>query len=244
MLLHVYDLGLGFGAAVANKVLRPLGSGVFHCGVEVYGTEWSYGGSDESWESGVFPCKPRECPGHMYSETVALGETPLCCAEANAVLSVLQQVWFGCSYSMFNQNCYHFADAFCRRLLVQGLPDHVQHLPLTLTCLASKSRSVAGCCRSTCGSEQAGNLVEAPSLAQRPGCSIRGAHMPRRRHEDDANGMVEELFMETDFQTPADLLREWAMQREAGVFATTQPFEGFGIWAHDANQRKSRSFTL
>merc|ERR1740121_1636774 len=74
--LHVYDLGSD-SCGTINACLRPLGTGFFHCGVEVYGWEWSYSwaGPHESaleklWETGVFCVPPKTCEGHAYSQTV------------------------------------------------------------------------------------------------------------------------------------------------------------------------------
>merc|ERR1712217_191353 len=68
--LHVYDLGKTAGIQFTNGVLRALGSGgVFHCGVEVHGREWSYE------DTGVFCVEPRRCEVHSYHEAVYMGDT-------------------------------------------------------------------------------------------------------------------------------------------------------------------------
>mmetsp|Transcript_85308 Transcript_85308/g.275317 ORF Transcript_85308/g.275317 Transcript_85308/m.275317 type:complete len:83 (-) Transcript_85308:363-611(-) len=36
--LHVYDIGSGGGGSALNRLLKPLGLGAFHCGVEVIPT--------------------------------------------------------------------------------------------------------------------------------------------------------------------------------------------------------------
>merc|ERR1712060_195679 len=75
--LHVYDVGLNTGSVV-NRFLKPLGTGAFHCGVEVHGWEWSYSDiADPRYQAGtgIFPCRPRHCEGHKYCESVHLGRT-------------------------------------------------------------------------------------------------------------------------------------------------------------------------
>merc|ERR1719223_1442038 len=44
VMLNLYNLGGLPGSCTLNKLLSPLDMGVFHCGVEVCGVEWSYGG--------------------------------------------------------------------------------------------------------------------------------------------------------------------------------------------------------
>lgn len=188
--LHIYDLGR-FNAQVVNKVLRPLGTGMFHCAVEVYGAEWSYGSSSECEETGVFSCRPRECPGHVFTETVPLGLTPLCCGEVMAVIAIMQEVWYGSRYSMLTQNCYHFADDLCRRLLVQGIPHWVEHLPLTLTSLAARSKA---CCHGSCGEEKHSRGF--PQQAQRTPWSRKPAP---RGEVAEPKGLVQDLEVDNSF---------------------------------------------
>merc|ERR1719229_582486 len=54
-------------------MLRPFGTGVFHCGVEVFGKEWSFRGTEVG--TGVFWCLPQNCSAHTYVETVYMGYT-------------------------------------------------------------------------------------------------------------------------------------------------------------------------
>ncbi|PHJ15563.1 pppde peptidase domain protein [Cystoisospora suis] len=69
--LHVYDLDPTISKYV-NKVMRPLGAGAFHAGVEVYGIEYCYGQTcDDS--SGITINRPRKHPVHIYRETIVMG---------------------------------------------------------------------------------------------------------------------------------------------------------------------------
>ena len=55
--LHVYDLGRG-----QLKAIGTHWAGAFHSAVEVNGSEWSFGATDDG--SGVFSNAPRGCTMH------------------------------------------------------------------------------------------------------------------------------------------------------------------------------------
>lgn len=129
VLLHVYDLNNGFRRA--NKVTsrgRVAVGGAFHAGVEVFGSEWSYGCC------GVDASAPRAVHGnpHTYYCTIPLGRTLLDrTAFATLAWSMCQQ-WRGADYELFGRNCCGFASELCRRLGVQPVPDWVSRLPRLL----------------------------------------------------------------------------------------------------------------
>jgi len=129
VLLHVYDLNNRFRRA--NKVTsrgRVAVGGAFHAGVEVFGSEWSYGCY------GVDASAPRAVHGnpHTYCCTISLGRTLLDrTAFATLAWSMCQQ-WRGADYELFGRNCCSFASELCRRLGVQPVPDWVSRLPRLL----------------------------------------------------------------------------------------------------------------
>lgn len=125
--LHIYNLGMSGEGKVLNSVLRVVGTGAFHCGVEVYGKEWSFRGRC-CIGTGVFASRPRCCENHSYSETIAMGPTALPAAEVSRLLSVLQREWPGLSYDTLRRNCCHFSDKLCRHLGVGGIPDWLMSL--------------------------------------------------------------------------------------------------------------------
>lgn len=127
--LHVYDLG---AIRSLNKVLRPAGTGAFHCGVEVYGREWSYAGcvgsGADARATGVFNCRPRLCKDHSYSESVDLGKTALRPGEVLMAIQHLEHMWLASEYSLLWHNCGHFCGHFCRALEVEPVPPWVMSL--------------------------------------------------------------------------------------------------------------------
>ena len=67
--LNVYDV------LEVNHLLYAAGLGVFHSAIEVYGMEFAYGRC--SGGSGVFSCRPKRCPPHIFREQLVLGRTSL-----------------------------------------------------------------------------------------------------------------------------------------------------------------------
>jgi hypothetical protein len=156
VLLHVYNLGKTGGTQALNEVLRPLGTGAFHCGVEVYKWEWSY--SDTSHlpdpaRSGVFSCLPRGCHGHTYLQSVPLGATAVCEREMMRIITLLEKKWPGSGYHMLKRNCGHFCDEFCRMLGVDGVPPWITNLAGVGAKLALTAEKRCGtpCCCLTSG---------------------------------------------------------------------------------------------
>jgi hypothetical protein len=127
VVLHIYDLGKGEETQALNRILRVFGSGAFHCGVEVFGKEWSYRGANRVG-TGVFNCQPRHCMSHTYCESVPMGETYLSEGEVTALLSWLESEWAALAYSVLRHNCCHFADILCNHLGVGAIPSWVKSL--------------------------------------------------------------------------------------------------------------------
>lgn len=89
--LHIYDLlatetyvelfpswGCNFPIGkclnVVNSGLHVLGTGAYHCGIEVNGVEYAFGANNIPNLSGVFSCEPMKSPGYEYRTTVDFGE--------------------------------------------------------------------------------------------------------------------------------------------------------------------------
>jgi len=129
--LHIYDVGrledLGpSGVQALNRCLRPLGTGAFHCGVEVFGQEWSF--RSDSRGTGVDACRPKRCEDHTYSDSMHMGHTPLSKPEVLELIFVLEKEWPGISYDSLRRNCCHFCDTLCVQLGVGHLPPWITNL--------------------------------------------------------------------------------------------------------------------
>lgn len=120
--LHLYDLGPKGETAQINRVLRRMGTGAFHCGVEVLGWEWSF------CRRGIFCCRPCRCEHHSYSESITMAQTALAEASVLQLVHRLEKEWPGTSYDLLRRNCCHFGDSFCRNLGVGCLPRWITSL--------------------------------------------------------------------------------------------------------------------
>jgi len=145
VMLHVYDIGTGGGGRAINQLLRPLGTGIFHCGVEVYGQEWSYSDTTTGDGDGVFCSKPRMCNGHSYSESVSMGRTTTPESEVLQLVGMLKKDWRVSAYDLLAHNCCHFSNEFCQRLGVGSIPAWVVNLAGAGACVAAAGDTT--CCR-------------------------------------------------------------------------------------------------
>jgi len=133
--LHLYDMGSSGTGATMNCLLGALGTGAFHCGVEVYQEEWSFGGLLDPMVSptisGVFVSKPQQCVGHSFSKTIDMGLTSVSEFEVTRLLRALQPEYMAVLYDTVRHNCGHFCNDFCLRLGVGRIPTWVNQLAAT-----------------------------------------------------------------------------------------------------------------
>jgi len=146
IMLNVYDIGTGGGGRTINQLLRPLGTGIFHCGVEVYGQEWSYSDTTTGAGDGVFSSKPRRCNGHSYCESVSMGRTMTTEDEVLQLVGMLKKDWPASAYDLLAHNCGHFFSEFCQRIGVGSIPAWGVNLAGAGACVAAAGDTT--CCRS------------------------------------------------------------------------------------------------
>merc|ERR1712032_891170 len=103
------------------------GSGVFHCGVEVHGVEWSYSNTSTGDGDGVFCCLPCSCKGFSYCESVPLGRSSVTKEDFRFLLQALKRQWTVDAYDLLANNCIHFCEDLCDKLGVEGIPVWVKH---------------------------------------------------------------------------------------------------------------------
>jgi len=131
--VHIYDVSKEESIQSLNSILAHKNSpvkfgGVFHAGVEVNGLEWSYGYSPSLSKPGVSCGKPRIHPQHVYRQTITLRNTKVVAEMIAEIISQLIEEYPGSDYNLLRRNCCHFADDFCRRLGVGGIPGWVHRL--------------------------------------------------------------------------------------------------------------------
>jgi len=98
--LHVYDL---------HAVTRRTGLGLFHTGIQVYGSEVFYGSQGIQW------CQSGKLDHHLHRKSVSIGWTTLSATEILELCDELKPKWQGSQYHLFNKNCQTFTDelSFC-----------------------------------------------------------------------------------------------------------------------------------
>lgn len=132
VLLNVYDLSACYCAPGVNTVLRPMGYGLFHCGVEVYGLESSFSfvrDAEDPDHTGIFLCEPRLCDEHTFTEALDMGRTTLTEVEVIRILKKMQGDWPSSSYRTLSNNCHHFCDALLHEMGCGRVPEWVMNLP-------------------------------------------------------------------------------------------------------------------
>jgi len=121
VLLHVYHMD-PFTGYLNKAFLKSKDLGMYHCGIEVKGAEWSFGFYEDSWNdpsvSGVYCCRPKKMIGFEYQETLNLGPTPLSDQEVQQVMDNVRDTWPACSYHIAHRNCVTFAEHMASLLQV------------------------------------------------------------------------------------------------------------------------------
>lgn len=145
--LNIYDLGESSQVKTLNRFLQRFGTGAFHCGVEVFGREWSYsdmGDGPNAW-TGVFGCLPKRCEDHTFSSSVDMGRTFLRESQMKSLLTLLREEWFSREYDAIHHNCCHFCDELCVRLGVGNIPLWVRSLAGAGEALENRAGEVMDC---------------------------------------------------------------------------------------------------
>eukprot|EP00927_Polykrikos_kofoidii_P017827 TRINITY_DN18168_c0_g1_i1.p1 TRINITY_DN18168_c0_g1~~TRINITY_DN18168_c0_g1_i1.p1 ORF type:complete len:509 (+),score=70.76 TRINITY_DN18168_c0_g1_i1:88-1614(+) len=124
--LNIYDATLCRLVEVFNDVALALGGGAYHVGVEVHLQEWSFGQSD--YGTGISSVRPRRHHSHRFRNSERIGFTRLTSRETSAVVAELADSWPGNKYHLFQKNCIHFAQAFCKRLGCSPVPSWVDSM--------------------------------------------------------------------------------------------------------------------
>eukprot|EP00927_Polykrikos_kofoidii_P085048 TRINITY_DN9137_c0_g1_i2.p1 TRINITY_DN9137_c0_g1~~TRINITY_DN9137_c0_g1_i2.p1 ORF type:complete len:219 (+),score=36.89 TRINITY_DN9137_c0_g1_i2:41-658(+) len=122
--LRIYNIGKNPKVHRVNELLRSMGTGIFHCAVELAGIEVSYG-SARKGHSGVMYCKPASDLDHTHLEAIDMGYTKLSIRAIRELVADMERLWPGCDYDLLNNNCCHFCQAFLARLGLGPMPSWV-----------------------------------------------------------------------------------------------------------------------
>lgn len=107
------------------KVQQMPGFGIYHTGLEIYGTEYAFGGSPDAPKdySGIQPQSPRQAPPGTpwkYSQSITIGETELTQSELRSVISDIEREYKAVTYDLMQKNCNHFTADLSKRITRGG----------------------------------------------------------------------------------------------------------------------------
>lgn len=125
--LHIYDVSNDYRVANFNSLAKSFNGGIYHAAVEIYGREYSFGGSKRN-TTGIFACKPRKCPMHRYRESLYLGDCDLSLKQVNQILRKMKPEWMAPTYDLFRNNCCFFSREFVTELGVGTIPEWIYSL--------------------------------------------------------------------------------------------------------------------
>lgn len=123
--VNIYDM------YTMNSYTSVMGIGVYHCGIEVNGVEFGYGGHPFSF-SGIFEMAPKDSDElgetFRFKETVEIGKTDFTKNEIEQIVTLLGRDFRGLDYHLINKNCNVFASKFSKTLCGEDIPPWVNRL--------------------------------------------------------------------------------------------------------------------
>ncbi|XP_062540563.1 deubiquitinase DESI2-like [Armigeres subalbatus] len=108
-----------------NEYTTSIGLGVFHSGVEIFETEFAYGGHPFPF-TGVFEISPRDHDElgekFRFRQSIQIGCTDFTEEEVRRIVEELGNQFRSDRYHLINNNCNHFSGAVTQILCVQKIP--------------------------------------------------------------------------------------------------------------------------
>ena len=109
--INIYDLHK------INNFIWYFGLGIFHTGIEMYGTEYSYG-----LNGGIYGSPPKSVMNLPLRETIYLGNTNKSYSEIYNIILDLKNDFKEENYNVLNKNCNHFCETLSDRIVGTKIP--------------------------------------------------------------------------------------------------------------------------
>jgi len=119
VIVNVYDLQ----NPQVNDLLFPLGLGIYHSGISVHGTEYTFGSG-----GGVFSHEPKSAPSAHFRCSIVLGEVDADSREVESIVESMKAEWPGTRYHVMRNNCNSFSLELGRRLTGRAVPGWINRL--------------------------------------------------------------------------------------------------------------------
>ena len=145
---NVYAISPKLNACVRFISLKRSRWGIYHSGLEVQGTEYSFGGHAGS-STGVQAGRPRAVRGARFIMQCYLGHCTHDPLEVRGLLAEIALGWAGQDYNPLSCNCNHFTAALSSRLGCDPPPSWINafataRVVRTLLPLAERLANVIG----------------------------------------------------------------------------------------------------
>jgi len=119
--LNIYDL------TSLNNFLDCFGIGAYHSAVQIFDTEFSFGAHPYNF-TGVIENQPNTNKLIQLRKTILIGQTNLKLNEINKILNEVKKKYFGNTYDVFKNNCNHFTNELCSKLVNKPIPKYINRL--------------------------------------------------------------------------------------------------------------------
>jgi hypothetical protein len=123
--LAVYDLSRGMAMMMSQQILGQRIDGIWHTGIVVNNVEYYFGGGIQRSPYGLF-ARQSQLPAVRLDE---MGETRKTQREIDDYIRSIRSSFSAVTYDLINNNCNHFANAFCIFLTGRGIPTEIVDLP-------------------------------------------------------------------------------------------------------------------